>query len=517
MTARCNIEDSNDTKEIQAKLGAGLDELNKIVGVGATANAGFQFERGKGATQTKVGIKVCGDFITDEPMPTDFEGAENYIKSMPASIATTNDGKGKPLAYTLLPIEFIRMIYNLDIQVDTTLRRLSHEALEQFVQLFDDWAQAYQTLQDYHVVSTNHEFCLPSDHLEEVRNRLRHVKVRVARLREEYAGALADIRRGSSDSRRLWELLGECRSQEPSLEDLASIVETHRERIKFAAFIVSKGGRYIGRSAARELDTLIMGNGKNDTYVLYFNDIVQSAEAWRENWGLLMELLETKAVNEQVIVYDCDLGARPISAPYVEQYCGGRLITSNLVAARRFLEDRCVIRFSPGVLDPSMYFLPVQRRKLKLRCPRMSCPATKHIWICERCKQSVEFGFVDNFLYCRCGRFPYTECRFRCKEHDDAGPTKPDASILLEWLQDLQPLSTQEINVLILGEAGVGKSTWINAFVNYLTYQSLEEAMEAEEPKYVVPYAFSYQLTDEKGQFESYDIQCGSSPDEMNR
>ena len=36
----------------------------------------------------------------------------------------------------------------------------------------------------------------------------------------------------------------------------------------------------------------------------------------------------------------------------------------------------------------------------------------------------------------------------------------------------------QELNILILGETGVGKSTWINGFYNYLTYSSLKEAEE---------------------------------------
>ena len=34
----------------------------------------------------------------------------------------------------------------------------------------------------------------------------------------------------------------------------------------------------------------------------------------------------------------------------------------------------------------------------------------------------------------------------------------------------------KEINVLILGETGVGKSTWINGLANYIEFDNLEAA-----------------------------------------
>jgi hypothetical protein len=51
--------------------------------------------------------------------------------------------------------------------------------------------------------------------------------------------------------------------------------------------------------------------------------------------------------------------------------------------------------------------------------------------------------------------------------------------------------STREniINILLLGESGVGKSTFINAFVNYLVFETLEEA-ESNKPVILISVSF---------------------------
>ncbi|CAF1213752.1 unnamed protein product [Rotaria sordida] len=52
------------------------------------------------------------------------------------------------------------------------------------------------------------------------------------------------------------------------------------------------------------------------------------------------------------------------------------------------------------------------------------------------------------------------------------------------------PSSTNEIiNILLLGESGVGKSTFINAFVNYLTFKMLNDA-ERGKPIVLIPVSF---------------------------
>jgi energy-coupling factor transporter ATP-binding protein EcfA2 len=55
--------------------------------------------------------------------------------------------------------------------------------------------------------------------------------------------------------------------------------------------------------------------------------------------------------------------------------------------------------------------------------------------------------------------------------------------------------SDEFINLLLIGESGVGKSTFINAFANYLKFDSLEQA-QAGQPIVVIPVSFLMTVND---------------------
>ncbi len=111
-------------------------------------------------------------------------------------------------------------------------------------------------------------------------------------------------------------------------------------------------------------------------------------------------------------------------------------------------------------------------------------------WSCSQCfndlfldldtRDQVETATV----FCpECGEFQLWEASFRCKEpthgskfdqfrFDKAG----ELNALRSSFKQIQKMKVKTI--LILGQSGVGKSTWINSLVNYISFNTIEEAMD---------------------------------------
>ena len=54
---------------------------------------------------------------------------------------------------------------------------------------------------------------------------------------------------------------------------------------------------------------------------------------------------------------------------------------------------------------------------------------------------------------------------------------RPISAIFMLNLKELVKDEKEDVNILILGETGVGKSTWINGIANYAKHNTLQDAL----------------------------------------
>lgn len=500
VTAKREVALSEDREEITGALEAELGAL-RVIGLGGDTE--LKKAGGEKNAATSFEVTIYGDVLADDGMvPTDFNSAQRFLSNAHRYIAAANNGKGKPLTYTLLPIQLLSIFRILEIKIDIVLHELSVECMEKFVHLFEDLCEAQQSLCDYRRRILQHKHCVPSDHIRLVEAHLSKARVAEATLKSNYAIVLKDVRAGA-DAQRMWQLLQEFRDGESSPKELMSVA-LFTEKMDFVDLITAEGARYIGYRGS--LDTELAKNPHDDAFILYFNhDIQRKCRLWKENFALFLELLRDKTKKKVVIAVDCDAIEKPLESSYISQTRNSRVVVEDVLERNNLLAKNCTMRFKARSMQKSLQERPLQRRAVKIPCPSTSCSRTLRCdWVCSECYSMVEYCHTDDLLYCSCGGCRFDQWEFKCKDPMHGSQWwKYDNQRLLQLLKALE--SFEELNILILGATGVGKSTWINAFINYLAFESLDEALRAEDLKWIIPCSFTTQIVNEADPQKGFD------------
>uniref|UniRef100_A0A183BTE5 G domain-containing protein n=1 Tax=Globodera pallida TaxID=36090 RepID=A0A183BTE5_GLOPA len=161
---------------------------------------------------------------------------------------------------------------------------------------------------------------------------------------------------------------------------------------------------------------------------------------------------------------------------------------------------------------------PKKTEPCSLPCPLCEgyggkCQNNDLLWGCDDCGQTLAFVKEENapmtHFYCACGATPVEEFSFRCNDVDAHGNEfKHFAKTQLT--NELERLKSKGIlTILLLGETGVGKSTLINAIVNYLKHPTFEEAIQADEIESVIPARFCTEEYDDDGELVQKEVLIG--------
>lgn len=455
-------------------------------------------------------ITVFGDALANDGLvPTDLNSVGNYLKNVQTYITGANNGKGKPLIYKLMPLSLLASVLNRETSIPLTIECLETDSFEKFVQVFDDLASVRQQLNDYQTLLQQHRDYIPPDHIRTIGDRISEVKNIETRLQGDYARKLQAIRSGSAEIIELWQLLEEFGLGNSKVRELVDITSgSFKEKIRLLDVLVAQGAKYIGFND-KSLDLELGATPDVDIHVLHFSDASKThTELWKQNLAVLHQIMNDATRQPHIILKDHDAFEEQLHAPRIELIRNAEVVITDVVEERKISSKKCYARYS----DAHLYIgqtKPVRRVAMKIPCPKIDCaPSTHHDWTCTRCGGLVEYGHIDDFLYCDCGGCEYKWWDFRCSstQHGLSFQTYEEP-ILLQHLKALEPF--EELNVLILGPTGVGKSTWVNAFINYLTFPTLDDALNAEKLCWIIPFAFATYDKRDDGEFEKVKVSFG--------
>lgn len=456
-------------------------------------------------------------------MPTTLDGVCKFLNEVPQYISDVDGGNGKPVMYTLMPLYMLAFFHGLNFAPSNTpFLQLGEGTLDGFVNLFAGFSAMQLTLSDYYTRITEHQCCITAGHIKEIEDLKRTGNGREAALRSRFAMTLRNIRAGQDRPESLWELLKEYESEDLSPEPVSMAVGKYDEKMDFVDTVIRKGAEYVGFTGGVKVDAN-ESHRPHESYIFRFNWESQYEDpVLHENIAILLELLRDDGAipmrKAHILVKDCDGTGEIVDRPYISYERGAVTITEDLAEERRERADKSFMQYDMVDFEKGPHKTPIKMAKVSLACPGKACSNNLCDWICHKCHASLSFAYNDNFIYCDCGRGMYNSWTFQCNDRKHGeGWCKSDDKKLKEALNALEPL--EPLNILILGETGVGKSTFINAFVNYLTYDTLDDAMRAKKLECIIPFSFATQVvdkTDPRRPFVTTTVSAGISKNEQD-
>ncbi|KAG0045618.1 hypothetical protein BGZ83_009203 [Gryganskiella cystojenkinii] len=304
---------------------------------------------------------------------------------------------------------------------------------------------------------------------------------------QEFKAALSDIAEtGKVSEDALNELLEAFEESSCSSSMVDDVIESYQalsRRISFIRHCEKVNIKVI--SSGDEISSLLPPSASGNTYILTIPRAIDYTTIEQSHDWNIFRLLREDNEDADFIIHDASIvPTGPQSDDLTE-------VTIIKYSGSKRLPDQDAFRASilrPSVkLSKTKLITLTERSQLAGHALRMPCPLSHEggchsvalRWVCLCCEEVLQYEY-DEVVYCRCGKTSLKNCSFRCDSTAHGYQYKKlHARSIQSILEKIRP-GDDEINILLLGETGVGKSTFINAFANYLRYDTLEVAERME-------------------------------------
>ena len=454
----------------------------------------YYFDQFKKDDRIHVYNKCDIDSIGQNPLIT-FQDSLNELNSIFKLTGTTEEVKGVPLKFIFTPLSKVRRKLRQKIPRDISYQEVDPSLLKQVVNLTQDILDSKLKVTACCEILLEGLECISDSEVIELKDFFGSIVEHETNFKDKLQEVLKSIRSEKTPDSDLVAMIAESARGNLSAKEIERYIATKEplvQKIREVSKVKQFGIRYFGKAHQ-------IHHGKKDHYVLYLgstsgNQAITALKILKRLKKSFEKNLETEFYVEDCSVYPKGLSEELINT--IRFYKNGSCWASNVAEKYCQDTDSCLVKLQDSVDYDS---LPQKRAELVIKCPGSSrpagCSSKLKEWKCFDCQNPVQYGVnVKKYycLICKVACNPQTT-RYRCDEDEHGIEFNAyNMKDLFEELSKTKPWT--RINILILGETGVGKSTWINSFANYINYDTLKSAIEGSKanPIVTIPSKFTF-------------------------
>ncbi|KAG0250389.1 hypothetical protein BG011_008390 [Mortierella polycephala] len=479
-----SLEEGETEKEVAGILGSSCNTLKVDVGIGD----GLTKHSGQSNKDMPVRISILGDIVpTADSYPTSVEDTVQLMRRVPEFVKGVNQGKGSVLEYKLEPIEKVRAHFDLETRVVSAIDTIHLDLVDKVESIFDAIVENRIRLTEASNDILDYSQYIAETEVKRINKELKCFNGDEREFKHSLSETVRAIQAGKAPVDELSRLLEEFEEGSCSSSMVDEVIESYQaltRRISFIRRCQKVNIQVIPRG--HEISSVLSTSVTDKTYILIIPKssdytVVEQSHDWHI-FRLLREDnndAQTTFMIHDVSISPKDPQSNDLTELTIVKYHGSNKSDQDIFRASIL---RPSIKLSETELVTQAERTKLADHALRMPCPLFhegGCHSGALKWVCFKCEEVLQYEY-NEFVYCGCGKTWLKDCTFRCDAIEHGYQYKELHARSIESIREKIRPGDDEINILLLGETGVGKSTFINAFANYLRYDSLEIAERME-------------------------------------
>ena len=502
---KCNITcnyrmgENEDDKQVEKTLKAAMEKLKYELPDVDNENVESSQEDREHESSCSYHI-YCDASEPKNDISFTVENAMSVARYLQKEATKATDGKDVPIMYTLLPVSSLCTMLKLAKKSDESFNQIGEHIASKVFETIQTINNIRQQICDLVEVFNENKSSVSSEELCTASKLLNDFDREEERFKCELSNALVRARsRQEKGESTIIAVLESFLQGDFSAERVNAAIEKHErtmQKLKLIDQFKYNKVLYIGKDGG--LEHILYNNPVKQCYIFYMDHskMYTDNQEWQKYYALFSRLISAHKDDDAVLlsIIDCEFlsDTQQKKSLSIQFYENNSHHLEDIMKGEAQDFENCLIEMN--VKERSQR-KPSKRVVLQISCPKSlngSCAKSECQWRCNNCKETIEYGVIDKFLYCSCGRANALDVNFRCNDikHGIAFDTA-DKKILQEALSSFVA-SVKEINLVLLGETGVGKSTWVNSIANYFAFSTLKDAIDVNDMRVYIPSTFSY-------------------------